>query len=200
MEFAMNDKTIEKTTSAETTTEKQCVLCGATAELTETAAGPICPNCSALTRRIAENPELLQLLTRTAGIAPPAAEQKEMPDVLDGIRFRTMDRDRNTWYVSVSEIEGRPVELFASSAFESEQQLQAKLSNLTTITRLTSLILRHIFLGEQLSLRKVLTQLQRSSRQPNDIPEMLARVLAHYETGKGKKQLFDETEKEELIP
>ncbi|MBM9521135.1 hypothetical protein JWG39_15035 [Desulforhopalus vacuolatus] len=196
----MSDKTLAATISSETIAEKQCILCGATAGLTETAAGTICPDCIALTRRIAENPELLQILARTAGIAPPSAKQKEMPDVLDGIRFRTTDRDRNIWYVSVSEIEGRPVELFASSAFESEQQLQAKLSNLTTITRLTSLILRHIFLGEQLSLGKVLTQLQRSSRQPNDIPEMLARILAHYETGKGKKQLFDETEKEELIP
>lgn len=196
----MSDKSIENTVLSETTAEKQCVLCGATARLTETAAGAICPHCIALTHRIAENPELLQLLARTAGIAAPAAEQREMPDVLDGIRFRTMDRDRNIWYISVSEIEGRPVELFASSAFENEQQLQARLSDLTTITRLTSLILRHIFLGEPLSLHKVLTQLQRSSRQPNDIPEMLTRILTHYETGKGKKQLFDETEKEELIP
>ncbi len=179
--------------------DRECTLCGAEEELKETVAGTICPRCMTLITRIEKKPALLQDIARTAGIAWPEGERREMPDVLDGTRFRTMDRDRNTWYISVSEIDGRPVEIFASSAFESQQQLQAKLSNLTTITRLTSLILRHISLNEQLTLRKVLTQLQRSSRQPGDIPEMLLRILGHYETGIDKKQLLKEMEREEFI-
>jgi len=116
--------------------------------------------------------------------------EQELPDVLDAVRYRTTDRERNTWYVSVSELDGNPVEIFASTAFDRDQHLQSRISNLTTITRLISLILRHVFLGERLTLEKTLTQLQRSSRLPDDLPAMLGKVLANYnerktrETGK----------------
>lgn len=86
----------------------------------------------------------------------------------------------NTWYVSVSELEGNPVEIFASTAFDRDQHLQSRISNLTTITRLISLILRHVFLGEIITLEKTLKQLHRSSRQKNDLPDMLTRVLCNY--------------------
>ena len=121
----------------------------------------------------------------------PAVPQKqieqELPDVLDAVRYRTTDRDRNTWYVSVSELDGNPVEIFASTAFDRDQHLQSRISNLTTITRLISLILRHVFMGEKLTLEKTLTQLHRSSRQPEDLPEMLGKVLANY----SKKEPLD---------
>ncbi len=107
-------------------------------------------------------------------------EQRELPDVLDAVRYRTHDREQNTWYVSVSEIAGTPVEIFASTAFDRDQHLQSRISNLTTITRLISLILRHIFLGEVLTLDKTLKQILRSSRQTNDLPDMLARILSNY--------------------
>ena len=105
---------------------------------------------------------------------------RELPDVLDAVRYRTRDREHNSWYVSISEISGEPVEIFASTAFDRDQHLQSRISNLTTITRLISLILRHISMGEQLTLEKTLTQLHRSSRQPNDLPDMLVRVLSKY--------------------
>ena len=82
--------------------------------------------------------------------------------------------------VSVSELDGHPVEIFASTAFDRDQHLQSRISNLTTITRLISLILRHIFLGERLTLEKTVTQLHRSSRQKSDLPEMLAQILGNY--------------------
>jgi hypothetical protein len=82
--------------------------------------------------------------------------------------------------VSVSELEGNPVEIFASTAFDRDQHLQSRISNLTTITRLISLILRHVFLGEVITLEKTLKQMHRSSRQKNDLPDMLARVLCNY--------------------
>ena len=61
------------------------------------------------------------------------------------------------------ELDGNPVEIFASTAFDRDQHLQSRISNLTTITRLISLILRHIFIGERLTLEKTLIQLERSS-------------------------------------
>jgi hypothetical protein len=117
----------------------------------------------------------------------PGSETKkpddmEPPDVLDGKRYRTVDRENNKWYLSISEVDGNPVEVFASTAFDRDDHLQSRISNLTTITRLTSLILRHIFLAERLTLNKCLKQLQRSSRQPNDLPDMLHGVLDSYST------------------
>lgn len=106
----------------------------------------------------------------------------ELPEVLDGKRYRTIDRDRNKWYLSVSEVKGKPVEVFASTAFDRDHELQSRISNLTTITRLISLILRHIFLGEALTFNKCLKQIQRSSRQKNDLPDMLYGVLSRYNT------------------
>lgn len=103
-----------------------------------------------------------------------------MPEVLNAKRFRTKDREQNSWYVSISELDGEPVEIFASTAFDKDQHLQSRISNLTTITRLVSLILRHLSQGEELTLEKTLTQIQRSSRQRNDLPDMLVSVLSNY--------------------
>lgn len=115
-------------------------------------------------------------------------EHKDLPEVLDAVRFRTRDREHNTWYVSVSEMKGDPVEIFASTAFDRDDHLQSRISNLTTITRLVSLILRNVFLGETLTLGKTIKQLKRSSRQKNDLPDMLTTVLQSYSTETTKKQ------------
>jgi hypothetical protein len=130
-------------------------------------------------------PDVLHQLSKIAGNPDTSClrsvpVEKELPDVLNGVRYRTTDRERNTWYVSISELEGNPVEIFASTAFDRDQHLQSRISNLTTITRLISLTLRHIFMGERLTLDKTLTQLKRSSRQPNDLPDMLGKILANY--------------------
>ncbi len=143
------------------------------------------PSCMNIVELLKTKPEILQKLSKMAGISSISCLQsqhveQELPDVLDGVRHRTTDRERNTWYVSVSELDGNPVEIFASTAFDRDQHLQSRISNLTTITRLISLILRHIFIGERLTLEKTLTQLKRSSRQPNDLPDMLGKILAKY--------------------
>ena len=142
-----------------------------------------------IVKLLQNKPDALQKLSRIAGVSTvssvssPQVEQ-ELPDVLDGVRHRTTDRERNTWYVSISQLDGNPVEIFASTAFDRDQHLQSRISNLTTITRLISLILRHIFIGERLTLEKTLIQLERSSRQPNDLPDMLGKILAKYQKRK----------------
>lgn len=120
--------------------------------------------------------------------SPQENEPKDLPEVLDAVRFRTRDREHNTWYVSVSEMKGNPVEIFASTAFDRDDHLQSRISNLTTITRLVSLILRNVFLGEKLTLEKTIKQLKRSSRQKNDLPDMLTTVLQSYSPEKEEKQ------------
>lgn len=156
-----------------------CPVCDKRRKLKDYQGNMLCSDCSTLAQRLADDKVRVDRLN--AMFTPPPAERAtELPDVLDARRYRTRDRENNSWYVSISEMDGEPVEIFASTAFDRDQHLQSRISNLTTITRLISLILRHISLGEELTLEKTLNQLLRSSRQRNDLPDMLARVLANY--------------------
>ncbi len=163
-----------------------CAICDRPQQ--QEPADGLCDYCETLARAVQEQPELVRevwLRYRNEAILPevlsrPIESEAELPEVLDGKRYRTIDRDRNKWYLSVSEVNGKPVEVFASTAFDRDHELQARIANLTTITRLISLILRHIFLGEPLTFEKCLKQIQRSSRQKNDLPDMLYGVLSRY--------------------
>ncbi len=167
----------------------RCGICGAALTDPPPLSAGICPACQTIEECIRTHPEVVRTLWlkhQNEPILPEMASriaihsEAELPDVLDGKRYRTIDRDRNKWYLSVSEVNGRPVEVFASTAFDRDHELQSRISNLTTITRLISLILRHISLGEPLTFDKCLKQIQRSSRQKNDLPDMLYGVLSRY--------------------
>lgn len=167
-----------------------CDGCGKRALLQDMQGNEFCDSCGQLARIIQTEPQLLRKIcslvrsdlhkSDSGEQMCPATAPVDLPEVLDAVRYRTRDRELNTWYVSVSELQGNPVEIFASTAFDRDHHLQSRISNLTTITRLVSLVLRHIFLGEVLSLEKTIKQLQRSSRQKNDLPDMLTRVLSRY--------------------
>lgn len=167
-----------------------CDGCGKSALLQEMQGNEFCDSCAQLAQIIKTDSQLLRnicTLIRSdlhgsdgSEQVCPASAPLELPEVLDAVRYRTRDRELNTWYVSVSELQGNPVEIFASTAFDRDHHLQSRISNLTTITRLVSLVLRHVFLGEVLSLEKTIKQLHRSSRQKNDLPDMLTRVLSRY--------------------
>jgi len=58
-------------------------------------------------------------------------------------------------------------------------------------------VLRHVFLGEVLSLEKTIKQLHRSSRQKNDLPDMLTRVLSRY--SKYPEKVADGLEGDDLV-
>jgi len=103
--------------------------------------------------------------------------QTEIAEVLDAKRHRAEDREKNEWYLIVSEYAGKPVELFVTTAGENDHKLQSSLANLTALTRLVSLMLRHVFLGEQITLEKIRKQLKRSSRQERDLPDLVLGVL-----------------------
>ena len=171
---------------------EQCDGCGNTAKLKKHNGTEFCANCLELAEAIKKHPKTIKRICKLikSDIHPTDRHDQEnsqtqkfidLPEVLDAVRYRTRDRELNTWYVSVSELEGNPVEIFASTAFDRDDQLQSRISNLTTITRLVSLILRNVFLGEVLTLGKTIKQLKRSSRQKNDLPDMLTSVLRSYE-------------------
>lgn len=177
-----------------------CTICNKKRKLTAVDQEHICSTCNNFVSLVKNNPDALRQIVQLAGeqassLIKTSQIEKELPEVLDGVRYRTTDRERNTWYVSVSELEGNPVEIFASTAFDRDQHLQSRISNLTTITRLISLILRHVFMGERLTLEKTLTQLGRSSRLPNDLPDMLVKVLTNY-----CEKTEELSDKETLIP
>ncbi len=171
---------------------ERCDGCGNTAKLQKNNGTEFCESCLELAEAIKKQPETIKRICKLvksdiqqADHSDPENAQTpkfiDLPEVLDAVRYRTRDRELNTWYVSVSELEGDPVEIFASTAFDRDDQLQSRISNLTTITRLVSLILRNVFLGEVLTLGKTIKQLKRSSRQKNDLPDMLTSVLRGYE-------------------
>ncbi len=167
----------------------QCDGCGKSTVLKKTRGNEFCEDCLKLAATIQAQPRTVQRIctlikldiegtNNESGQTKPL--QGDLPEVLDAVRFRTRDRELNTWYVSVSELDGDPVEIFASTAFDRDDHLQSRISNLTTITRLISLILRNVFLGEVLTLEKTIKQIHRSSRQKNDLPDMLTSVLRSY--------------------
>lgn len=189
-----------------TKANEPCSVCAKESKRAASEEDGLCPTCLSIVELLRNKPDVLQQLMQRAGVPITTCLQskhvekqveQELPDVLDGVRYRTTDRERNKWYVSISELDGNPVEIFASTAFDRDQHLQSRISNLTTITRLISLTLRHIFLGERLTLEKTLTQLKRSSRQPNDLPDMLGKILANYiekpATPEEQKATNDET-------
>lgn len=102
------------------------------------------------------------------------------PDELDGTRYKKEDREKNTWYIMVSEYKNKPVEILTSTAEDNNHNLQSRIANVTTITRLISLILRHVFLHEPITLDKVKDQLRRSSRNKNDVPDMILSTIDKY--------------------
>lgn len=166
-----------------------CQMCSAKRKTQKLKGIEACSSCRTIITAANDNPELIikaWKLFQDEPILPepvqvPDADPAELPDVVDGTRYRTVDRDQNKWYLSVSEVDGDPVEVFASTAFDRNHELQSRISNLTTITRLISLILRHIFLHEPLTMDKCLKQIHRSSRQKNDLPDMLFGVLSRYD-------------------
>jgi hypothetical protein len=195
----------KKSGGKDVTEEKQdtrCQLCGMAKKTQAVDDVAACSTCRTLLATVRNHPEVIRKawhLYHDEPILPQhdRAETREpidLPDVVDGKRYRTVDREQNKWYLSVSEVDGNPVEVFASTAFDRNHELQSRISNLTTITRLISLILRHIFLYEPLTLDKCLKQIQRSSRQKNDLPDMLYGVLSRYRKGPP-----EEPEKNSLI-
>ncbi len=168
--------------------ETCCQICSAEEKTSEHGGFQVCSTCGVIIDTIQKRPEIIRTLWQKTQdepilLKPEQATNKEeieLPDVLDGKRYRAIDRDQNKWYLSISEVDNRPVEVFASTAFDRDHELQSRISNLTTITRLISLILRHIFLNERLTLKKCLKQIKRSSRNKNDLPDMLHGVLNRY--------------------
>ena len=170
---------------------QKCRFCGSTEGVTRVKKRfAACTACKPAVHAIMKTPDTVEKawpLLQDRAILPQVRRIKipwrdGIPDELPAKRYRAQDRDSNQWYLIVSEHEEKPVELFMSTAGENEHALQGQIANLTALTRLISLMLRHVFLGERITIDKILRQLRRSSRKSNDLPDMVAGVLGKYMT------------------
>jgi len=165
---------------------KACKFCGNSGKMTRVKKRFwVCDDCRPALYAVINNPGVIEQawpLFHDRAILPSVRRIKipwrnEIPEELDATRYRTEDRDKNRWYLIVSEYKNQPVELFMSTTGENDYRLQSHIANLTALTRLVSLMLRHVFFGEQLTLEKIKQQLQRSSRQKRDLPDLVYNVL-----------------------
>lgn len=167
----------------------KCRFCGSTEKVIRIKKRfPACAACKPAVYAIMKTPDTIEQawpLFQDRAILPQVRRIKipwknDIPDVLPAKRYKAEDREKNQWYLIVSEHEDKPVELFMSTAGENDHKLQGHIANLTALTRLISLMLRHVFLGERITIGKILRQLQRSSRKKNDLPDMVSSVLKKY--------------------
>ncbi len=167
-------------------TKKQCKFCGSDKNVSRVKKRFwACSDCRPALYAVIKSPDVIEQawpLLHDRAILPTVRRIKipwrtEIPEELDATRYRAEDRDNNRWYLIVSEYESKPVELFMSTAGENDFKLQSSIANLTALTRLVSLMLRHVFFGEQITLEKIKQQLQRSSRNKNDLPDIVRNVL-----------------------
>lgn len=145
----------------------------------------VCEKCRPAVYAVINSPKVIEQvwpLLHDRAILPQVRRIKipwktDVPDVLDATRHRREDRDKNQWYLIVSEYKAKPVELFVSTAGENNHNLQSQIASLTALTRLVSLMLRHVFMGEQITIEKIKQQLKRSSRKQKDLPDLVLSVL-----------------------
>jgi len=150
-----------------------------------------CESCRPAVYAVINNPNVIETvwpLLHDRAILPQVRRIKipwktDVPDELDAKRHRREDSDNNQWYLMISEYQGKPVELFMSTAGENDHKLQSQIANLTALTRLVSLMLRHVFMGEQITIEKIMTQLKRSSRKKKDLPDLVYSVLEKDDSG-----------------
>ena len=165
---------------------KACRFCGSEERVTRIKRRVnACSSCKAAVYAVINSPDVVEEawpIFQDKAILPQVRRIKipwrtEIAEELDARRYRREDREKNTWYLVVSEWEGKPVELFMSSKTDNDHRLQFQIANLTALTRLVSLMLRHVFLGEQITLEKIKRQLRRSSRLKKDLPDLVHEVL-----------------------
>ena len=111
-------------------------------------------------------------------------------DVMDSKRYRIKYRSENLYLVVVTSEDGQPFEIFANHASNGDYNVQYMLASWDCLTRFVSMSLQH------LSLDRTLNQLRKSTRQSNDLPGIILRILQSYQpTTKVEDETISETSK-----
>jgi hypothetical protein len=168
---------------------KTCKFCGSSEGITRVKKVIwVCSECRPAVYAIINSPDIIEKawpMFQDRAILPTVRRIKipwrtDIPEELDATRYRAEDREKNQWYLIVSQFKKMPVELFVSAEDENSSKLQMSIANLTALTRLVSLMLRHVFMGERITLEKIREQLHKSSRQKNDLPDLVYDVLGNH--------------------
>jgi len=104
-------------------------------------------------------------------ILPDRCPIKE--DVLDAKRFKVQYRTEN-FYLMITELEGKPWEVFVEHAVSGKYDLQYMMSAWDTATRFISRDLKRE------PLESTIKQLEKASRQKNDLPYIIANKLKEW--------------------
>lgn len=96
-------------------------------------------------------------------------------DVMNSKRYRIKYQDENLYIVIVTSDDGQPYEIFANHSSNGRFELQYMLASWDCLTRFISMCL------QTMPLDKVIRQLNRSTRQPNDLPGIILKLLKTYE-------------------
>ena len=94
-------------------------------------------------------------------------------DILDAKRFKVQYRGES-FYLMVVEYEKQPWEIFVEHATKGQHSLQFMLASWDCNTRFVSMALK------KYPLLKVIRQLEKSSRQKNDLPYIIAEKLKEW--------------------
>ncbi len=94
-------------------------------------------------------------------------------EVLEAKRFRVRYRGE-TFYLVVSMKDGKPWEVFAEYPAKSKHSVQYMMAGWDCNTRFISIALK------KCPLDKVVRQLRKSSRQKNDLPDIIADILEEW--------------------
>lgn len=166
--------------------KKVCRFCGSHEEVSRVKRRFfVCKSCRPAVYAVINSPDIIEQvwpLLQDRAILPAVRRIKipwrsAIPEELDAVRHRAKDRDGASWYLIISEFEGKPVEMFVSTAHENDFAAQSNIANLTALTRLVSLMLRHVFLGERITIKKIKGQLRSSSRLKGDLPDLVHQVI-----------------------
>ena len=99
-------------------------------------------------------------------------------DVMDSKRYRIKYQNENLYIVVVTSDDGKPYEIFAEHSSNRRFELQYMLASWDCLTRFISMCLQNF------PLEKVIRQLNRSTRQSNDLPGIILNILKTYEVAK----------------
>ena len=96
-------------------------------------------------------------------------------DVMASKRYRIKYQNENLYIVVVTSDDGKPYEIFAEHSSNRRFELQYMLASWDCLTRFISMCLQNF------PLEKTIRQLNRSTRQPSDLPGIILNILKTYE-------------------
>ena len=102
-------------------------------------------------------------------------ENNSSNDIMNSKRYKTTYRGENLYIIVVTNEVGQPFEIFVTHASNGDHNVQYMLASWDCLTRFISLCLQNF------SLDQTIKHLRKSTRQSNDLPGIILRILQNYQ-------------------